>query len=289
MEPNAPVTPPPNAPEPEGQPVPPPQPQAEPEVSTAPTAAPAEQPSTIANQFQPEQVSATEAPANADASASALPTNWPGAFGVYKFSKQAVRLNIGPIIGWWLIIGVASSALESALKRPGQLVSYIIASLGTAIVVNLYIAGVRRQKVGFSAAFTKGLQLWLKMFLLGLIVVLSLVLSAVLLLIPLFFVAPRLALANYFLVDSNMGVVEAYKASWHATKGNVGKIYGIFGATLAMALLALTIIGIPFAIYFLVMYSAAYAVLFEFLLRSGNIHTEVQSTETSVPPVAPTA
>jgi uncharacterized membrane protein len=97
------------------------------------------------------------------------------------------------------------------------------------------------------------------------LIALSIVASAVLFIIPVFFVLPRLALAYYFLIDKHMGVIEAYKASWHATKGNAGKVWGIIGATILMALLMITIIGIPFSIYFLIMYSAVFAVLYEFL------------------------
>lgn len=212
-------------------------------------------------------------PAAAAPGASALPgvpETWPGAFGAYKYSKQAVKPNVGTLIVLWLVSVVIGFLLGLELKSIGQLVSYVIDSLATAAFTLTYIAGVRGQRFSLGQALSGAMPFWLKMIGLNILVTLSYVISALLLLVPFFFVVPRLALANYFLVDKKMGVMEAYKASWAATKGNVGKIYGIIGATILMALLMLTIIGIPFSIYFLVMYSAASAILYEFINQKAG-------------------
>jgi len=262
MEPNAPEnqTPPTN-PEPETSPV-----AAQPE---APTAPPMSETQPVTEQSPPATPTAAWLP---------LPTSWPGAFGIYKYSKQAVKLNVWVIIGWWFLISIVVSILGHHHGPIGQLIGDIIGVLGTAIGVHLYISGMRKQKVGFGDAFKEGIKLWPKMVLLNFLVAWTVVLSLLALIVPFFFIAPRMALANYFLVDKNMGVLEAYKASWHATKGNVSKVYGIVGANFAMALLVVTIIGIPFAIYFLIMYSAAFAVLYELV--------NTQATSTAVPPTA---
>jgi membrane-anchored glycerophosphoryl diester phosphodiesterase (GDPDase) len=99
------------------------------------------------------------------------------------------------------------------------------------------------------------------------IITLLLAIAFVLLVVPFFFVLPRLVLAPYFLVDQKLGPIVATRRSWQATKGHAGKIWGIIGASLAMALLAVTIIGIPFAIYFLFMYGAASALAYDFVAK----------------------
>src|SRR5579884_2680703 len=198
-----------------------------------------------------------------------MPANWPGGFGAYKYSKQAVKLNLGSILLVFVIGIVLNLVLDIALKNIGRIVVYLIGPILETALVYLYICGVRNQKVELGESLSKGVNLWLKMLLLEILVILSIIGSLVLLVIPFFFVFPRLTLASYFLVDKDMEVVEAYKASWHNTKGHIGKIYGVVGATIAMALLMVTIIGIPFAAYFLVMYSAAYAVLYAFILREA--------------------
>jgi hypothetical protein len=207
-----------------------------------------------------------------------VPESWPGAFGIYKYSKQAVRLNLGVIILFWLVSIVANIILDAllgdVLGRTGdwisQGLSYLISAFTTVGTTMAYLAGIRRQKLDFNQTFRNSLPLTLKMLALTILITLALIGSLLLLIIPFFFVAPRLALVNYFLVDKDMDVLEAFKASWAATKGRVGKVYGIVGASIAMALLVITIIGIPFAIYFLIMYSAAFAVLYEYLQKGGE-------------------
>ncbi|HVV26138.1 MAG TPA: hypothetical protein VHC21_03875 [Candidatus Saccharimonadales bacterium] len=216
------------------------------------------------------------APNTEEPAVLALPSQWPGAFKAYKYSKQAVKLNANAIVGW-LIIEVLLSVIISGLGRSGggapsrglfEVVSYLITPLFSAIITKTLIAGVRRQPVSFEAAFSRGASYWLNNLVLSILVTVTVIISLLLLIIPFFFVWPRLTLATYFLVDKNFGPVEAYKASWKATKGYVGRLYGILGAQIAMGLLALTVIGIPFAIYFLIMYSAAHAVIYELILGS---------------------
>ena len=79
---------------------------------------------------------------------------------------------------------------------------------------------------------------------------------------------PRLTLVNYFLVDKGLEPMEAFKASWHATEGHAMQAWGIILANVAMALLMVTIVGIPFAFYFLFMYSAAFAVFYKYVTKS---------------------
>lgn len=198
-----------------------------------------------------------------------VPAEWPGAFGIYKYSKQAVRQNLGTLVLLWLLSVVVSAVLRAVLRDVSNLVNFIFDGLVTAAVTLTYIAGVRKQALPFGDALDRGTKFWLQMVGLNLLVGLSIIGSLLLLIVPFFFVAPRLALATYFLVDKDLGMVEAYKASWHATEGHVGKVYGIVGAGIAMMLLMLTIIGIPFSIYFLIMYSAAFTVLYEYVGKSG--------------------
>ncbi|HET7059971.1 MAG TPA: hypothetical protein VFH99_01480 [Candidatus Saccharimonadales bacterium] len=217
-----------------------------------------------------------------------LPPQWPGAFKAYKYSKQAVKLNANAIVGW-IIISVLVSGAISTLGRSYnsgaptrglfEVISYIIAPLFSAIITKALIASVRRQPVSVGQAFSQGWPYWLNTIVLSILVGVTLLVSLLLLIIPFFFVWPRLSLATYFLVDKNLGPLEAYKASWEATKGYAGFIYGILGAEVAMGLLAITIIGIPFAIYFLIMYSASHALLYEVITSSTarSVKTPVEA------------
>lgn len=196
-----------------------------------------------------------------------VPASWPGAFGLYKYSKAAVKLNFVTLVVVWLLSAVLGGALSNVLKNTGDLFSFIISSLATAAFTLTYLAGVRRQQLSTGQALSKAVNFWLKMIGLNLLVAASIFASIICLVIPFFFVAPRLVLASYFLVDKDMGVIESYKASWAATEGYALRVWGIFGATFLMVLLMITIIGIPFSIYFLIMYSGVYGVVYEYLLK----------------------
>jgi len=221
-------------------------------------------------------VSSPEPPAAASAeSLPSTPESWPGAFSIYKYAKAATQINVGTLILFWLISFVLGTVVGLKYKAVGDGLSLVLGSLATAGYTLAYVAGVRRQKLSFGPALKAALPLWPKMIVLNILVSLSLGLSFLLLVIPFFFVWPRLMLAPYLLVDQKLGILEAYKASWHQTKGHASKVWGIIGATTAMGLLVLTIIGIPFAIYFLIMYSSAIAVLYEYLLKATPVPAEM--------------
>jgi hypothetical protein len=256
----------------------------------APTPPPTETPPTDA---APPAAEPTPSPATESAPVAALPNvpdQWPGAFGIYKFSKAAMKINLGSIALIWLLSVLIGGFLDWKLKDFSSLSSLIIGGLTAPALSLAYLAGVRKQKLSFGQTIDKAVPFWLKAILLNILVTLATILSLLLLIIPFFFVAPRLALVNFFLVDKDLGPVEAFKASWNATKGNVSKVYAIFGANIAMGLLVITIIGIPFAIYFLIMYAAANAVLYEMIQKSqpAQVAQPAPAPEAaSTPPVAP--
>lgn len=239
---------------------------------------------------------ATPAPA-AHVPLPGTPETWPGAKGVYKYSRQAVGINLATI----LILGVLNYGISFGIGLVPQdqlsvslllnlVASVISVYLGIGIVKSL-IEGVRGQKYAVDQALHISPVLALKVFGLGILSGLMLFVSFLLLIVPFFFIAPRLELANYFLIDKNLGVIEAIKASWAATKGNAGKVWGIWGFTFLLFLPALTIIGIPVAIYFLIVYSAATAVLYEFLGKQPASQPAADATQPPAPvmPSAPQA
>lgn len=224
-------------------------------------------------------------PATAPAELPPVPNPWPGAFGAYKYSKAAVKFNLQPILILFILSIFVSASFASGSGLQTSRHNYTGAGIGDLIglvfsMVSyvLYFAGVRRQKLSLGQAFRKCsvimyLKLLATLILTGILVGISLLL----LIVPFFFVMPRLLLAPYNVVDKGAGPIEAIKQSWHMTRGHAGKVWGIIGASIAMALLALTIIGIPFAIYFLFMYGAVYVVLYEYITRTAPAATDAQA------------
>jgi uncharacterized membrane protein len=194
---------------------------------------------------------------------------WPGAFGVYKTSKAAVMVNIWPIL-YVLLASMLLSIAVGAFFTETQttIITFIPASLLSAALTILYIQGARGKKMEFEASVRAAWPLLATFIVVNLLSGLAILAGILLLIVPGLVLLARLSLAPYFAVDKKLGAVDSLKASMQATKGNAGKVWGIIGATFAMALLIVTIIGIPFAIYFLFMYQAATVILYEHLRKA---------------------
>ncbi|MEK7594412.1 MAG: hypothetical protein AAB436_02125 [Patescibacteria group bacterium] len=215
---------------------------------------------------------------------ASVPTSWPGAFGLYKYSRDAVRFNFWVVVSIWLAEVVVNAILRTLLKDAGDAIGYLVSALASVGYTLVFVASVRRQKVSFGDILSKSLSFWMKMIGLLILLTVTIILSLIPLLIPFFIIAPRLVLAMYFLIDQDMGVIESFKASWNTTHGYTLRILGIFGAALAMGLIAVSIIGIPFAIYFLIMYSGVFAVVYELL---GKGQPKVAAAPEAATPAAP--
>jgi hypothetical protein len=200
-----------------------------------------------------------------------IPDIWPGAWKLYPHSKQIVKRNWGPLLGI-IAVSVALGNIPDIFlgKDAGNFVGFLLSlPLSIALVV-AYLKAVRGQKVSFGESLKAGfdLMLCLKYLALSFVLAMALTVLFILLVVPFVIVLPRLVLAPFFLIDQKLGPIKALSASWDATKGHSGKIWGVIGALIAMGLLVLTIIGIPFALYFLFMYSASQVLLYAFIIRS---------------------
>jgi hypothetical protein len=200
-----------------------------------------------------------------------VPTSWPGAFGLYKFSRAAVRFNLSTIVSL-IAISLLVSIVFSILggnKSPSMDIMDLVANLfgvwiSAALTLTL-LASIRATKTSVGEALKQGGAVYINYLILSVLTIVILGVSLVLLIVPFFIVLPRILLAPYYLIDQKLGPIAALKASWHGTRGNSGKAWGILGACFLMALLCLVLVGI----YFLFMYSAALALLYAFVAPTG--------------------
>src|SRR3954470_16256107 len=139
----------------------------------------ADQPTTNPNQAPPA------------AALPAVPATWPGAFGLYKYSKQAVLLNLGTLIGLWLISVVAGIFLGDKLGIVGRVLAFVVSAYVSAGCAYAFLAGVRGQKLAFGDALKQAWEVLLPIVILTILVTVSLIVSFVLLIIPFFIVLPR--------------------------------------------------------------------------------------------------
>lgn len=212
-----------------------------------------------------------------------VPSSWPGAFGLFKHSKAAVMLNVWVIVGLNLAAIVVSGLLSGLGAKDGQtrswgeLVANLVSLLFSVALTLVVLAGVRGQKMDFMTSLKKSLPFYVRALVLTILTIIISVISFILLIIPFFIIVPRISLAMYYLLDKNLGPVDALKASWHDTKGNVGKVWGIIGVNIVFAILVVVLVGI----YFLLMYMAASAILYMFL--QANNTTPEQPAQVAAP------
>jgi hypothetical protein len=218
-----------------------------------------------------------------------VPNTWPGAFGAYKYSRAAVLFN-GNTIGILLVLAFACGFIQLIphFRAEGFILNLVISSFFGTTLYMAYLAGVRGQRLSMGQALSQSFPLLLKMVGLYILIYISIIISFLLLIIPFFFVLPRVVLAPYYLIDKKLGVVEAYKASWHATKGHESKVWGTFGVNILIVMVSITIIGIILTIYWGIMYSAVFAVLYAYIDRMQEAGTAATATPTAAlqsPPV----
>lgn len=217
---------------------------------------------------------------------------WPGAFGLYKISRAVVRPNIWTIVGLVVVtlgISIAISSLFGSESFVGSVLAMVFEAILSVILVAVILASIRGERTPFDRSFklaTAGMMLnyFLYTIAFGIVALLSLLA----LIVPFFFIVPRFLLTDYFIVDQKQSTIEAMKSSWALTKGHLGKIYGIIGVFILLVLLMVTIIGIPFAIYFFFMYSAALGLLYSYLRGNALPSSEAGVPATTVTPAQPT-
>lgn len=216
-----------------------------------------------------EQTNKQPEGAAAAATVPIVPEPWEGGFNLYKHSKIAVKVNLGTLIITGVVYYLVLILLEIVFKSFGRLLADLLGIVASVAYIRIYLADIAETKITVEQAIQNSVGTYLNFLVLAIITAVAAVVSFLLLVVPFFFVFPRVSLASYYLIDKNMSVGDALSASWNAMHGHLTKFWGIVGATIAMALLMVTIIGIPFAIYFLIMYSASTAILYKYVSQNA--------------------
>ncbi len=204
---------------------------------------------------------------------------WPGAFGIYKYTKSAVKNNLNFVITILLVSAVlgffanliGSMSAHNSFSLVGSTISYFVSVVVSAALTYTFLEISKGTSIGWDDIY----EIIIKRFwyIVGALILSGLIAAAsiLLLIIPAFFVIPRLALVQYFVLDKGMSPVDAIKASWSTTEGNYGKIYGIVGVSILIILASITIIGIIATVYFGIMYYPVFAMLYLHLTKQASI------------------
>ncbi|MHB1865200.1 MAG: hypothetical protein ACYCPS_03500 [Candidatus Saccharimonadales bacterium] len=206
---------------------------------------------------------------------------WPGTIESFKIVRDYVKpriwdfitiIGIGVAIALFIeIIVVAIFKRTLTATLIDDVAGFIIGAFLQLTVIAMYYRTLQEQDFTISAVLLYGYKRLLKM--LGLLIVMDVVLvaSVLLLLIPFFFVLPRIYLAPFYLVKNDSSVNQAIAAAWHSTRHNAKLVWGILLMNIAIALLVLTIVGIPLAIYWGLINSASFAFITLYLSQPNKI------------------
>lgn len=236
---------------------------------------------------------------NAEKVNNAESASLPSAFNLFTPSVNAIKLNLIAflvIVGLPMVLSIIGEGPglfqpEQASANPftaqegfygfvGFVGAVLMLLFGPGTII-LQLKSARKEVIEYGAAIKEGLKYFWRF--LGLVILTGLILlaSLALLIIPFFFVLPRIILAGYYLIDRDMGIVESLKASAADYKAHKG-VWGIIGVALLMALASvIPFIGWIISNTLLFLYNAAAGIRYEQIALLGKGKPPVTPIESS--------
>ncbi len=133
---------------------------------------------------------------------------------------------------------LAMPILMMVIVFVGTIIGWAIGCFFHVGMTRMWCSAARRESVDFGELFRGGnrfLHLLAAQFLMGL----AIVFASLLLIVPGIILSYGLMLTQFYVVDAEMGPIEAMKASWETTTGQKGKLF-----VLSLAFFALGIAGL---------------------------------------------
>jgi hypothetical protein len=206
---------------------------------------------------------------------SEKPERLPGAFELFKPCARAVNDHmvaylwlagvplalflIGELFGARGFYTGGHVAPVASIDFLGLLVGILVAPS----LVMLQLTSVRGEPAEAGDIFQQGLGYVWRLLGLGVVLGVGLLVAFVLLVVPFFILLPRVVLAPYFLVDKDLGVFEALRASNEAYKRWRGT-YGVIGVSVLLSLPAIIpIVGTVVSVVLRFLYQPAFAMRYE--------------------------
>lgn len=160
----------------------------------------------------------------------------------------------------------------------------VITLLTVPALTLVELKGARAESIEPDDAFSFGLRRVLRLF--GLFVLMSLILigSFLLLVVPFFFMLRRYYLAPYYLIDQDMGIMAALKASAADSKQFSKPIWGLIGVTVLIGFISIVpLLGSIASAIASVLYAAAPAVRYEQIKAAKAGKAPVAPIEKTIP------
>lgn len=177
-------------------------------------------------------------------------TKLPDAFSLFGPSIRALRLN-------WLTLGIlflVPIVLSYSGKLPWHdtigldasfatfLLGFAFFFVGFVAVIASFVAelaSAKHQKISLAQALSEGFSRFWRLLGLLAVMVLIIVIGLLLFIVPGIFALQRLLLAPYFMIDQNLSIKLAIRASFVAGKKNSGALWGVLGILFATAIVGI--------------------------------------------------
>lgn len=122
--------------------------------------------------------------------------------------------------------------------------SIVVIILSPGITITI-LESARRNKISVGSAVQRGLPFVLRYVGLSILVGLAVAVGLLLFIVPGIIMLRRYFLAPYFLIDQNLGVLEAMQRSADSSKPYSGSVYGIIGVSILLGIASGTLGMIP--------------------------------------------
>jgi uncharacterized membrane protein len=203
----------------------------------------------------------------------------PSVGAAYSYAWNLLGRDFIPllIVGFvaWLLVFVVEAILNRLNGGLGSLYQVLVGApigYGGAYAFLRAARGQRPEVSDLWVPFRRG---WFSAVLANLIVTVAVIIGFILLIIPGIFLAVRLSLVPYIVVDEGLGPFQAIEASWNRTRGNFWMLFlaGLLGIVCIIIGLILLIVG---SIPATMLVYLAFASLFDAITarsRSTNVAT----------------
>ena len=191
------------------------------------------------------------------------PSELPGAFSLFNPSMKAISINIITLIELVLIPVLVVTLGELVKHAGGRAITSVGEIMSLLLAPAAYITQLRSAQtktIDFTEAIKESLHYFWRMVGLGIVLVIIIGSGFILLIVPGLFLLRRYILSPFYLIDQDMKVFDAMRASAADSKTFSMAIWGLIGVQALLALVSaiLSILLGPLSIIGLLLYYIYY-------------------------------
>lgn len=158
---------------------------------------------------------------------------------------------------------------EASVAHPLTTIGGLLSLLLLPAGIYIELLAAKGKAIDTWKSFTESLKYFWRLFGLFLLVGLIVICGLILFIVPGVIFIRRYFLAPYFLVDKDMKITDAMKASAEKTKGRPGAVWGIIGVSLLFVLLGIVpIFGGLISLVMLTLYTCAPAIRYAEIIKT---------------------